>query len=198
MAKKLSLLIAAIAVLAFAVPSMASAAEATCPAGTKCPVGTEITGAGTNINLTSSTLGEINCESLTLKGAITKNDGTTVEGSGNNVSPTQAGCFNKEKSRPVTVTEVNLTSLVASEAAKAGSSRNGTVSFTATVDLPAGIVCKFTGTKVPGTYVSGANPAVLSFNKGAGITSTGGCGTATLDGSFKLSKTSGGSALVID
>src|ERR1700733_11750530 len=135
MAKKLSLLFAAVAVLAFAIPSMASAAEATVPAGTRAPVGTLITGTGKNVILTSSTLGEIKCATLELKGEITKNDGTTVEGSGNNTKPTQTGCENGP-GRPVTVASVNLTKLFANGTATGKTTvKPATVSFTAEVLL---------------------------------------------------------------
>jgi hypothetical protein len=193
MAKKLSLLIAAIAVLAFAVPSLASAAEATIPAGTRAPVGTEITGTGTSVTLNSATLGNITCATLTLNGKITKNDGTTVEGSGETSSPTQTGCNNGAE-RPVTVTKVVLTKLAASGTGTG--TKAATVSFTATVDLPAGVVCNFTGTNVAGSYTSGTN--VLKFASATGITSTGGCSTAKLSAEFALEKTGTTTALIVD
>jgi hypothetical protein len=193
MAKKLSLLLAAVAVLAFAIPSMASAAEATLPAGTLAPVGTEITATGKNVTLNLSTLGNITCATLNLNGKITKNDGTTVEGSGETSAPTQSGCNNGAE-RPITVTRTVITRLRAS--GTGSGTKSAVVAFSTVWDFPAGVVCNFTGTNVAGTYVSGTN--VLKFANATGISSTGGCGTAKLTGEFALEKAGTSTPLILD
>lgn len=176
MAKKFSLMLAAIAVIAFAIPAFASASEATLPEGTRAPVGTAITGTGNDIILQSNLLGTITCEKLNLNGKITKNDGTTIEGSGENSSPTQAGCKNGTKE--VKVTSVNLESL------KSSVSGSGTVSFSSVVDVGT-LTCTFTGTNVAGSYTPGTD--TLSFSSATGVVgSPAACGTAKLSGSFTL------------
>jgi hypothetical protein len=185
MAKKLSLLLAAVAVLAFAIPSMASASALT-SGGKLVATGTAITGTGSTVVLQSSTLGKIECASLVLKGTVTKNDGTTVEGSGNTENPKTENC--KNGANTVVVTGVNLTNL-----ASTGTTHTGTASFTAKVDVGAELVCSFVGTKVPFTYTSGGSSIV--FKEGAGV-SGGACGTAKLSGSFLLESAAG--SLVLD
>jgi hypothetical protein len=188
MAKKFSLLLAAVAVLAFAIPSMASASKATDPVNTLVPVGSEVTGTGTDIILQSNLLGTITCATLNLNGKITKNDGTTVEASGANVSPTQAGCKNGTKT--VTVTSVELTKLFSEV------SNTGYVNFVAKVDV-AELACTFTGLEVPFTYTTGTN--VLKFASGAGVTSSpASCGTAKLTGEFALETKGTTTQIVLD
>jgi hypothetical protein len=188
MAKKLSLMLAAVAALAFAIPSIASASEATLPAGTRAPVGTVIVGTGSDIILQSSLLGKITCSTLNLNGEITVNNGTTVEGKGENVSPTQTGCVNGSKA--VTVTEVEITRLFSN------TSGTGSVSFTSKVDIGSELKCTFTGTNVDFTYTSGTD--TITFTNAAGVTGTpGACGTAKLTASFTLESPTG-VALILD
>jgi hypothetical protein len=196
MAKKLSLMLAAVAVLAFAVPSIASASEATLPAGTRAPVGTKIVGTGTDVILQSSLLGKITCSTLNLNGEITKNDGTTVEGSGANVSPTQSGCVNGEKA--VNVTEVEVTKLFSTttENEKHEKVLTSTASFVAHVDVGPELKCVFTGTNVPFTFTSGTD--TITFTSAAGVVGVpAACGTAKLTASFTLESTTG-VALILD
>jgi hypothetical protein len=190
MAKKFSLLLAAVAVLAFAIPSMASATVATLPAGTVAPVGTQITGTGSDIILHSSLLGTITCKTLNLNGEITKNKENIVEGKGENVSPTQSGCVNGAKE--VKVTKVELTNLFSE------TTGTGTVSFKATVDIGSELVCTFTGTKVPGTYALPSS-SVLKFSEAGNIVSSpAACGTTKLTGEFTLEKTGTSTALILE
>jgi hypothetical protein len=184
MVKKFSMLLAAVAVLAIAVPAMANATElntkSTGGAGTRVPVNTVVTGTGANISLTSSTLGTINCKKLNLKGKVTVNNGTTVEASNAGEAPEQETCLNGTK--PVNVTNVTLTKLFSNETGK------GTASFTAVVDIKnpeSELKCTFTGTNVPGTWTSPSS--TITFSSAAGVTSTpAACGTAKLDGAFTL------------
>lgn len=188
MAKKFSLMMAAAAVIALTIPAFASAVEVTLPAGTRAPVGTSITGTGNDIILQSNLLGSITCENLNLNGEITKNDGTTVEGSGANTSPTQAGCKNGTKE--VKITTFNITNV---KSTVAGS---GTATFTSIWDTGT-LSCTLTGTKVPYTYAVGSN--VITFSSASGITgSPAACGTGKLSGSFALEQTGTEIKLILD
>jgi hypothetical protein len=186
MAKKLSFMLAAVAVLAFAIPSMASATVATLPAGTVAPVGTKFTTTGTDFILKSNLLGTITCATLNLNGEITKNNGTEVEASGENSSPTQAGCKNGEK--PVKITK--FATLNISESVL------GFVIWSFTIKIHIGeLECTFTGKNINGTYTSGTN--VLKFSEASGVTgSPAACGTAKLSGQFALE--SGSTPLILD
>jgi hypothetical protein len=188
MFKKLTLLLAAVAVLAFAVPSLASASKATLPAGTLAPVGTQFTTTGSDIIFTSSLLGNITCSTLNLNGSLTKNNGTTVEASGTTSAPTQSGCKNGEKT--VTITSVEVTNLTTT------TSGSGTWSYKMAVDIGS-LSCTYTGTKVPFTFTSGTN--VMNFSSASGITgSPAGCGTTKLTGAFALEKAGTSTSLILD
>ena len=181
MLKKFSLLMVAVAVLAVAVPAMASATElntkSTGGEATRVPLNTVVTGTGSEVTLTSSTLGTIKCKKLNLKGKVTTNNGTTVEASSAAETPVQETCLNGTKA--VNVTSVTLTKLFSN------TTGTGTVSFTATVDVGPELECTFTGTNVAGTWTSPSS--TLTFTSATGVTSTPpACGTAKLDGVFSL------------
>jgi hypothetical protein len=189
MAKKLSLLLAAVAVLAFAIPSMASAAGLTSKAGTLAPVGTKIVGTGKEINLKSSTLGPIICGSITLKGELTVNNGSEFAGKGVSETPVTENCKNGTKT--VVVTNVTLTAL------KSTGTGTGNVSFTATVDVGSELECTFTGKEIKGTYEVGGSSLNFTEALSTGITSSpAACGTAKLIGKFPLEI--GSTAVILD
>jgi hypothetical protein len=195
MAKKLSLLLAAVAVLAFAVPAFASAATPTLvfsEGGALVPTGTQIKGTGTNVVLTSNLLGEIKCEKLNLLGTLEVNSLTAgIEGKNTNAEgekPETSNCKNGTKS--VVVTNVTLTSLKSTVGGAA------TASFTAKVDVGTELVCNYTGTNVPGTYLNGGS--TITFSGASGITATPpACGTNKLDGAFVLETSAGKSVKAV-
>ncbi len=185
MAKKFSLLMAAVAVFAFAIPALASAT----PTATKnaaegtgsVPTGTVIKGTAVTTGtigtpkLTSTILGTIECNSLSITGKLVTNSGGTVTDTSGGAF-TSANCTNK--GNPVTVTKIEVTDLLSTVSGKA------TASFTSIIDV-AGLTCTFTGTSIPGTYTVGGN--ILTFNKAGTVDgSPAGCGNATLDAEFTL------------
>lgn len=182
MVKKFSLFMAAVAVLAFAIPALASASPtATGVDGKSLPVGTEITataittGVHGTPKLTSTILGTIECATLDITGTLTVNSGGTVTGNSGGAF-TSTTCTNK--GNPVSVTSIVVNDLVTTVSGKA------TVHFTSVIDV-AGLTCTFTGTNIPGTYTLGTD--ILTFNKAATVDgSPAGCGNATFDGEFTL------------
>lgn len=187
MAKKSSLLATAVTVLVFAVPAMASAAVPTLQEqfGTPVKIGTTILGVGSDVTLTSSTLGEVSCASVVLEGKLSVNDmtnGFTASNTGQKAPPTM-DCTNG--SNTVIVTNVTLTDLKSTVGGEV------LASFTAELDIGAGPTkCTYTGTNVKGTYTNGGS--VLTFDDGTGITSSPpACGVAKLDGEFTLELTNG-------
>ncbi len=179
MARKFSLLTAAIAVLALAIPAMASATPTTTDAHTfpsSLPVGTLISTTSTvPPKFTSSILGTIECSSLSMLGELKVNSGGTVTTSSGGKF-TSSGCTNN--GNPVTVTSFNVTDLSSTVSGK------GTTSFTSIIDL-GGITCRYTATSIPFTYeVGGSN---ITFNKAGTIDgSPAGCGTGTFDATLTV------------
>jgi hypothetical protein len=183
MAKKISLLLAAVAVIAFAVPALASATTGlTSPAGTLVPVNTAFR--GTNVGapvLTSSKFGELKCAAVVLNGKITKNnesEGAEGVGSGESTASSctlPGGGLFKVKNLEL----INIKS-------SASEKEEGRVSFKFTAfELPQ--ECTFSATNDKFTYVT--NSDVKTLLK-APLTVTGtNCGTATLDSSFTLETT---------
>lgn len=185
MAKKVILLISAVAVLAFAVPANAAAAtEVTQSAGVTAKVGTAFTATGSDFIVTSDLLGEITCEKLNFTGKLTTNDGTEFAGVGDG-GFTTSNCFNGKNSVSVTKFEVmNLTS-----------KETGSVvmSFVTTMDIGT-LSCTFTGANVPGKYTFGSN--TITFSSASGIKGSSGCGTANLDTSFAIEIS--GTSVILD
>jgi hypothetical protein len=169
--KKLVLLAPA-AVLALAVPAMASAHALTSSKGVLAEAkGTAITLTGEDFTIVSSIWGQTTCKGLTLSAELTENNGTTVTAKGTSLSPPSDDCTGDGVTMKVTKFEITRLAAEGSET---------TMSFVATIDIetPTPIECTYTGTKVPFTYTVGGDSLV--FNKAGGISSTGGCGSATL------------------
>ena len=189
MVKKLCLLMAGVAVLAFAIPAMANAApEVTSSAGKTAAVGTNITGTNSgHVLLTGTPFGTFTCKTVTLNGQLTVNTGTKV--TGNSGTGTCSGS-ELPSGWPLTITHITVTHL---ESTVVGS---GKASFTFVADLPEGFVCDYTGTNVPFTYVSGSSH--ITFSNAAGITAGGFCGGPNMrfDGTFKIEI--GSTAVILD
>jgi hypothetical protein len=178
MAKKLSLLVLALAVTAIALPVAANAAKVTSSAGKLTPVGTTLNATGSDPIFTSSLLGAITCETLNLRVVLTKNDGTTFEGSSSVEQPAASGC--KFGASTIRITSIQITKLVAGPT-------GGSMSFVMTTDFEgvSSFECTFTGTNVPFTYTAGSDTIV--FSSAGGIAgSPAGCATTKLDGAFTL------------
>jgi hypothetical protein len=177
MAKKLSLLLAAVAVAALAVPVTANASSITSSAGKLAPVGTTLTATGTDVNITSAILGSITCSTLTLDVTLDLNSGSTFTATEGPELPAQSGCVTN--GRPFLITGVEVTHLVST------TSGTGTSSFILGLEIFTSpkVHCTFTGTKVPFTYVVGSD--TIAFSNAAGV-SGGPCGTAKLDGTFTI------------
>jgi hypothetical protein len=194
MIKKLGLMLAAVAVVAFAAPSMAGAHAVTKAKNELAPVNAKMAVFGDDVTLTSSLLGTITCEELDTRVALTKNNGVEWEASGAlEAPPEQAGCANFAK--PVKVTSLEVSKI------RAGGAETW-MNFKVTLDITAGehvLECTYTGTKVPFTYVAGeeeAKKGIATFTKAAGVAGTNGCGTATLDGTFTF--LIGGAIVILD
>jgi hypothetical protein len=190
MAKKFSLLLAAIAVVAFAVPTFASAAELT-DGGAALPVGSELTGTSTDAE-TETPLGTLTCGKVTVGGRVTQNSGGTVAGVGNGESSTTSCVIDPEK-QGITIENIQLTGI----SATSPTSGSASFSFKANVPgLPEG--CVFSGT-VPGTCSSGTDTL---FVNGTGLEGTpsicGENGEVTFRGHFALTTKGTSTPIIID
>lgn len=181
MAKKFSVLLAAVAVLAFAVPAFASASTGlTMPEGTFIPTGTVIT--GTNIGTvttTSEKLGSITCENVMVAAELTVNSAAEVKaGEASPSEQTATTCF--RAGAEVKVFGIQLKEL------QTNGGGTGKASAAFKVELtPGGTVCTFEGTNDVGTYVPGTDK--IKIEKGALTVSPLACGkSASLDGEFTM------------
>jgi hypothetical protein len=177
MAKKFSLLMAAVAVLAFAIPAMASAGTVTSSAGVLAPVGTVITGTSSNTETTNTKFGTLKCANVTVKGKLTENSGGKVAAKTEGVGSTKE-C--KVGTKELTITDPTLLSLSSTAAG------SGTVGLTFEATVPAIGTCHFAGTAVPFTYTAGSD----SIHVAGKLTATpAACGTGTgaeIHGDFTL------------
>jgi hypothetical protein len=178
MAKKFSLLLAAVAVVAFAVPSMASAAQIT-----GVGVGGHVVGRS-NDTFTFTSIGTLECEEVVIEGEITANSGGTVAANGIGTGET-FNCFSEGE--PILITDATLLNLHTTGPA------NGTVGLTFEADLPVVGTCHYGGT-VALTYVSGSDELHI---EGPLTASPAACGTAEIEGDFTIEK-AGGGAVVLD
>ncbi len=185
MARKLCLLMSVAALLAVAAPATASATQFTNAGGGLVAVGTSVS--GTNVGtftLTSSLVGSITCQTVTLKGKVVKNTGSEAEIEGVGQSAT-SNCL--WMGNAVTATDFTLFTI--KHGAPAGTF---TMSFVVTMDLPK-VTCTFTGTNVPYSYTGGGS--TITFSNAAGVTSAT-CGATKLDAVFGLETTAGSSILL--
>lgn len=174
MAKKLSLLLAAVAVVALTVPAFASALELTI-GGAKAKPGDAINGVSTN-TITKTSIGNLTCATVEVFGEVTKNEATLVEGKGLEGVPAETTtCFYKGTT-PITIDDPTLLNLKTTELGK------GTASLTFEATLPE-LTCHYSGTAVPFTYAATSDVIHL---KGSLKSNPVGCGTATIEGTFTL------------
>jgi len=186
MAKKLSLLLAAIAVVAFAVPAFASAAPAVTEGGALVEPGALIQGTNIGAVTTETSLGKLSCNTVTLTGELTNNSGSTVRGIG--VGQGSASTCNVG-GKSITITDITLGEL---HSATVGS---GTINVTFVADLPNNVTCHFESPNMPFTYTSGGD--VVKVVKGDLKGTPAACEPGLLSGEFTI-ETDGGGALVLD
>jgi hypothetical protein len=164
MAKKLTLPLAALAViLALIVPATAAAEDVLLPVGTEIKISTKV------LKLTSSKLGTIECGETEWVGVLTENGGKLLipkmPGSGK-------ACFRAGAEVKMTETKIEPTKIAESEAEKG----TGTISWTFAVELsPGGTVCHFTGTNDVFTWTKGTDKSAV--NAGALTVTPVACGT---------------------
>src|SRR5882757_8371277 len=185
MFKKLSLLLAAVAVVAFAAPAIASAAPAvTMPAGTLLPKGTKIKGKSTNFVVNTS-LGNLTCESVAFEAELTENTGTQFAGVGVGEGTTSVCKLNGTTS--IQFTDFTLVSFT--------SGIIGTIftKVTFKVDLPGGIVCHYLSPSGPGLLVSYLTGTAIWRIVAASLLSTpAACGSSEsskMSGEFSMTNT---------
>jgi hypothetical protein len=180
MAKKLTLLAMVVgALVAFAIPAMASASELT-GAG----VGSIVTGTSTNAK-TKTSLGTLTCEKVVINTKVTANGPTvTAEQSG---AGTTSVC--KLGANSISITNIEVKTL------SAKSATSGTANFAFQADLPGGLLCSYASKEgtTPVEYTSGGS----SIKVAGTLTATpAACGTATFEGDFALSVA--GTSIIID
>lgn len=180
MAKKFSLLIAAVAVLAMAIPALASATTVTV-GGSTAPTGAVLSGTSTNTVTTTEALGSLTCGTVGIAAKLTENSGGKVAATGSGEGSTST-CKNGKKE--ITITDATLLELHST------SPTSGTVKLAFKADLPGGILCEFSGT-VAATFTAGMSSLHIS-----GSLAGGACGSSSITGDYALTSTGG--SVVLD
>jgi hypothetical protein len=178
MTKKLSLLLAAVAVLAFAVPAFASASTGLTENGKLIATGQLITGTSIGqVTTTSEKLGDITCQEVMVEAELVTNTTSEVKATkGGTQSATT--CF--RNGAEVKVFGIELNEL------KTTGGGTGTASAAFKVELTTGgTVCEFKGSSDVGTYTPGSDVITIS-SQPLSVTPLA-CGkSASLDGSFTM------------
>jgi hypothetical protein len=159
------------AVLALAVPAVASA-EVTDSEGKTIPVGSELEGTSTNTVL-STALGKVACTSLTVFDKLTVNTESSSEAESTKEG-TSKECFAGGKA--ITVTDLTMIHWQVFPAFN-----NGVAKITEKVDFPGGITCHFVG-EVGFTYVT--NSDTMTIAGGVLVGTPAACGKAELNGNY--------------
>lgn len=188
MIRKLSGLVAAIAIVVFAVPAVANAAALTMPANTLVPVGTGVTLFSTNTTVVTS-LGTISCAEVIINTEVDENTGAEwgAHGIGKEIA---AGC--KLGTKEIEITELNTEQFFS-----VGAGGEGRLIFTFKADLP-GVTCHYESTSLPATsftYVAGTDTFTIPKQKL--VATPAACKPGEISGSFTVETTAGG-AVILD
>jgi hypothetical protein len=190
MVKKLSLVLAAVAVLAFAVPAFASATTGLTmegALGTLIPTGkkVEFVNVG-NIVLTSTKTGNITCEEMTVTGEVTTNTTKKVVVTGKEFSANnKAAKCHLENGTAVTVPSIELEKVETEGKEVAGTEGKDFTFIVAFKPTIGTLTCTYTTTTGTGHYIAGTD--VLTTERAALTVTPAACGTTTtLDGKFTL------------
>jgi hypothetical protein len=123
--------------------------------------------------VTKTSLGNLTCAKFAINGEITENTGSSFEAIGIGAGETST-C--KLGTKSITFTDVTATNIVSTVTGQ------GTANLTWEADLPNSIVCHFTGSALPFTYVSGSD--VLTFNAADMVATPKACEPGLLNGDF--------------
>jgi hypothetical protein len=187
MARKLTLFLSAMALLAFAIPTFAHADAITSKAGVLAPKNSVVTGVSTNTVTTNTPVGTLECKNVTISATIDTNDGTNVAASGTGGST--VGC--EAGGKLLTIDNPTMTTLTAGGLA---GTTFVTLDFTATVGP---VTCAYqndSATSVPFTYVKGSD--TISIKGTLEDPARPACLTPTIEGDFTL--TIGGIPAILD
>ena len=176
MAKKLSLLMAAVALVAFAIPTFASAdVGLTEPKGTLIAVNSLVEGTSTNA-VTKTSLGNLTCKLVTVTGKITTVTKTTLDVSDAGTASTSE-CF-IGGTKPISITNITITTLHAAVTNK------GTIDAHFEADLPNNVKCAFTATGMPFTWTSETD--VINIKEGDLVGTPAACEPGTFNAEFTV------------
>jgi hypothetical protein len=198
MAKKLTLLIAAVAVLAFMVPAMASAAAPLTESGgtVVVPVGSAIIATSTNVRINTS-LGTLSCKKVVFKNNVSANE---VTGGKTRAEATSLETFTAQECEvegiKAPVEKLRVPNLQTGTALGLPTG-NGTATISFTALLPGPLDCLYTGTNVPFHYLTTTLTNSIKFFSVALTGSPTACGSATFSGEFALTTREDGKAVEI-
>jgi len=187
MAKKFSLLLASMAMAAFAAPSIGSAAPAlTDPPGTLVAPGALLQATNVGNVTVHSSLGVISCTTVGMTGELISNTGSTTTSIG--VGLGFAGpCGVGPKS--VKLTDITLKHVHCSIIGIC------TTNILFVVHLPAGVTCNYESPNMSATYTSGGD--VIKVTNGDLKGTPAACEPGLLNGQFTI-ETDGGGSITFD
>jgi len=197
MTKRLNLAVAAavVALIAFALPTVANAATGLTtggsPGGTLVPRGTKLlqTNVG-GVTITTTKVGNIECGAWTMESEVTEDSESTGTQSVGVGEGTAGACNVGEN--PATITHIKLATIKSS----ASESETAKTELSFEADLPGSVTCKFSA--VTGgsgiTYITHSH--ITTYTKAPFNVSPAGCGKATIDANF-TTETTGKAAVFI-
>ncbi|HYC81333.1 MAG TPA: hypothetical protein VEB65_06075 [Solirubrobacterales bacterium] len=175
----------AIAVLALSAPSFAGAAGITSSEGNLLAPGTWVNGVSHDTVL-SGEFFVAECESLTLAGEISQNNGSRVTVVDTGLSEA-SGCSSEGTPLPI----MNVTFIDAESANES----TGTLGFTLEVDFPFGLTCHYGASAIPFSYQQ--NSDEISY-EGTLTPSSEICGNLEIAGDATLTEAKTGLPVVLD
>lgn len=180
--RKTALLAAMVAaVMAFALPAVASASSLTY-LGKPVSVGSEFSATSTNFVYRGYFYAQWNqCKKVTLPSKVEKNSGAIVEAKGVGFG-TAENCMYAEKNTTISNLELRNLTLESPTAGK--------ISLKFDIWM-LGTFCQFEGSAIPVTYSSGGSSINVTYGQMKG------CGTLTINGDFAL-KNPAGNPLVLN
>jgi hypothetical protein len=187
MARKLTLLLSAVALLAFAIPPFARADSITSKAGVLAPINSAVTATSTNLTITNTPFGTIACTKVTLDLDLSKNNGSEVGAVGTAGSADHCAATDKL----VAIDSPSLTTLTAGAAS---GTTFVTIDFTATIGPAKCAYQTDSPTSVPFTYAKGSD--TISIAGTLEDPARAACLTPTIEGDFTL--TLGGTPVILD
>ncbi len=197
--KKSALLCAAlVAVMAFAVPSVASAARLEKPAGTLVPTGTTLLLKSSHLRFEGRLFGgaAFTCENVVLTGRVTENSGSSVKAVA--AGPGTFSCHSTVPAQYFHIGSIDLLGLsITRDAGGVNHALMGMRVVEVETTEAGTFPCVYEGNEVPLTYTNGASLLHIGGSQNAAfLPGLRGCPKATVSADFSVTDTAGNPIVV--